>query len=664
MDRPSKGIFRRRPQTQTGLPTVSTQPDLQAPSRRAWLGRLRVGEWLENTAFSTKLGVYAGVFLLTTLVLAGTGAWGLSRMSLNLENLYQATLVPSLAISEADKRYADLQRYLQTLLDPSTSPTQRSTLVELARLADEQADAAIEQYGSEWISTRRPQLTRVLAAQGRTDLQGLEAETYQALLETHKAVSPLLQRLYDQVRAGQVNLERVRQVEQGYGQVRQNLQSLIEVNGQFATISNEAARQDARRARLISWLALAAGLLLGGILTVLILRSILPRLRALREGAEALQRGQYEHRVGVSGRDEVGVVATTFNAAVDQLQRFIAQQQEEQRKADRLQQNIREYLDVAMEIAQGDLTRRGRVTEDVLGSVVDAINLVLEELGLLLKEVRSAALEVNRGSSLMNQMTDAVLQGAQVQAQMSQRAQAQTLAVTESIRQMAQRAVQTAIAAGQTLTASQQGQQAVDQTLEGFVAIRREMQELAQSMKELSERSKQIAEVNKTISGFASQTNLLALGASLEAAGAGEAGARFAVVADSVRKLADDSAQAAKQVGLLIRSVQNEIQTLVERVEASAQGVDARYEVATRAGERLREISELANQVARLVQAISGTTQQQVKQVEQVNQAVQAIAASAKQTQEQSFKGRRAAEELSRLAQGLTRSLERFRLPA
>ncbi|HEU4741712.1 MAG TPA: methyl-accepting chemotaxis protein [Meiothermus sp.] len=649
MDRPSKGIFRRRP----GATAARAAQKPTAPRR----------VWLENTPFSVKLAINGAVFVLTSLVLIGAGAWGLSRMSLNLENLYQATLVPSLAISEADKHYADLQRYLQTLLNPDTSPTQRSTLVELARMADEQADAAIEQYGSEWISTRRPQLTRVLAEQGRSDLQELETETYRALEETHKVVAPLFQRLYDQVRAGRVNLELARQVEQGYSQVRQSLQSLIEVNGQFATISNEAAQQDARRARMISWLALAVGLLLGGMLTALVLRSILPRLRALREGAEALQRGQYEHRVAVSGRDEVGVVATTFNAAVEQLQRFIAQQEEEQRKAALLQQNIGEYLGVAMEIAQGDLTRRGRVTEDVLGSVVDAINLVLEELGFLLSEVRSAALKVNQGSSLMNQMTDVVLQGAQAQAQMSQQAQTQTLAVTESIRQMAQRAVQTAIAAGQTLTASQQGQQAVDQTLEGFTAIRREMQELAQSMKELSERSKQIAEVNKTISGFASQTNLLALGASLEAAGAGEAGARFAVVADSVRKLADDSAQAAKQVGSLIRSVQSEIQTLVERVEASAQEVDARYAVATRAGERLKEISELANQVARLVQAISGTTQQQVKQVEQVSQAVQAIAATASQTQVQSSQGRQAAEELSRLAQGLTQSLERFRLP-
>ncbi|MFZ5990512.1 MAG: methyl-accepting chemotaxis protein [Deinococcota bacterium] len=651
MERPSKGIFRRRPGT------IAARVAPKPPA-------VRQGSWLENVPFLVKLAINGAVFVFTSLVLIGAGAWGLSRMSLNLENLYQATLVPSLAISEADKQYADLQRYLQTLIHPDTSPTQRSTLVELARMADEQADAAIEQYGSEWISTRRPQLTRVLAQQGRTDLQELETETYRALIEAHKAVAPLLQRLYDQVRAGQVNLELARQVEQGYAQVRQNLQSLIEVNGQFATISNQAAQQDARRARIVSWLALAAGLLLGGILTALVLRAILPRLRALREGAEALQRGEYGHRVAVSGRDEVGVVAATFNTAVEQLQRFIAQQQEEQRKAERLQQNIGEYLSVAMEIAQGDLTRRGRVTEDVLGSVVDAINLVLEELGFLLSEVRSAALKVNQGSLLMNQMTDVVLQGAQAQAQMSQQAQTQTLAVTESIRQMAQRAVQTAIAAGQTLTASQQGQQAVDQTLEGFTAIRREMQELAQSMKELSERSKQIAEVNKTISGFASQTNLLALGASLEAAGAGEAGARFAVVADSVRKLADDSAQAAKQVAALIRSVQNEIQTLVERVEASAQEVDARYAVATRAGERLKEISELANQVARLVQAISGTTQQQVKQVEQVSQAVQAIAATAQQTQSQSLRGRQAAEELSRLAQGLTQSLERFRLPA
>jgi len=664
MDRPSKGIFRRRPQTQTGLPTVSTQSDLQAPSRRARPGRLRMGDWLENTAFPTKLGVYAGVFLLTTLVLAGAGLWGLGRMSYHLNTIYQSMLVSIAAINRADAAFADVVRFTELMRQPQTPSADRRAFLILAQNAESTGKGIVAQYNEELTSTANPGFTNLLRAQGQLGLQQQETQALKALNAEYQEAQKAFAAFVRSVETGSPDFQQGALASYHYTHVRGHLREIINLNDRYALLSNSAAQATQKEAERVIWVVLALSLLLGTVLTVLILRSILPRLRALREGAEALQRGQYEHRVGVSGRDEVGVVATTFNAAVDQLQRFIAQQQEEQRKADRLQQNIREYLGVAMEIAQGDLTRRGQVTEDVLGSVVDAINLVLEELGLLLKEVRSAALEVNRGSSLMNQMTDAVLQGAQVQAQMSQRAQAQTLAVTESIRQMAQRAVQTAIAAGQTLTASQQGQQAVDQTLEGFVAIRREMQELAQSMKELSERSKQIAEVNKTISGFASQTNLLALGASLEAAGAGEAGARFAVVADSVRKLADDSAQAAKQVGLLIRSVQNEIQTLVERVEASAQGVDARYEVATRAGERLREISELANQVARLVQAISGTTQQQVKQVEQVNQAVQAIAASAKQTQEQSFKGRRAAEELSRLAQGLTQSLERFRLPA
>jgi len=664
MDRPSKGIFRRRPQTQTGLPTVSTQPDLQAPSRRAWLGRLRVGEWLENTAFSTKLGVYAGVFLLTTLVLAGTGAWGLSRMSLNLENLYQATLVPSLAISEADKRYADLQRYLQTLLDPSTSPTQRSTLVELARLADEQADAAIEQYGSEWISTRRPQLTRVLAAQGRTDLQGLEAETYQALLETHKAVSPLLQRLYDQVRAGQVNLERVRQVEQGYGQVRQNLQSLIEVNGQFATISNEAARQDARRARLISWLALAAGLLLGGILTVLILRSILPRLRALREGAEALQRRQFEHRVAVSGRDEVGVLAATFNEAARQLQLKAQADAEQLKQSTLLQQNIREFLDVAMEIAQGDLTRRGRVTEDVLGSVVDAINLVLEEMGGLLKDVQRAADLVNQGAGELARTSAVIAQGAESQAQIAQQAQGQAVEVSSAIRQMAERATQTTEAARRALQAAQAGQAAVQNTLAGMQGIRREVSNISKGIKGLSDRSLEISEIIETISGFAAQTNLLALNAAIEAAGAGEAGARFAIVAEEVRRLAEDSAKAAQRVTTLIGGIQAEIQAVASSVEAGTKEVEEGYRIANQAGERLQEIAQLTTQSAQLVQAISQATQAQAQRVAQVGQAVQAIAATAGQTREQSFKGRQAAERLRQLAEQLSLGLARFRLPA
>lgn len=95
-----------------------------------------------------------------------------------------------------------------------------------------------------------------------------------------------------------------------------------------------------------------------------------------------------------------------------------------------------------MDIAQGDLTKRGRVTEDVLGNVVDAVNLTIEEIAYLLKQVQSAAEMVNQGAAQMAQSSAAVQEKAESQAELSARARIEALDTTDSIRSMAEQIVQ------------------------------------------------------------------------------------------------------------------------------------------------------------------------------------------------------------------------------
>jgi twitching motility protein PilJ len=189
------------------------------------------------------------------------------------------------------------------------------------------------------------------------------------------------------------------------------------------------------------------------------------------------------------------------------------------------------------------------------------------------------------------------------------------------------------------------------------------MQGLTEGVQSLSERSSEIQTIVKTIANFASQTNLLALSAALEAAGAGESGKRFASVADQVRKLADDSTRATQQISGLIKSFEADISALSARAEGGVREVEQGYKVASQAGARLQEISRLAQQSAALVQGISSVTQQQAVNVEQVSRAAQVIASTAAQTGTESAKGRQAALELRQLSQQLTQNLSRFRLP-
>ena len=375
--------------------------------------------------------------------------------------------------------------------------------------------------------------------------------------------------------------------------------------------------------------------------------------------------GDLTQLADIDTKDEVGFLGRSFNATILQLRGLVQTQDErdeERREREELQANVTSFLNVAMDIADGDLTKRGRVTEDVLGNVVDAINLVIEEISYLLLDVQSAATSVNQGASGMIQITEAITESAETQTTEASNVSQAVQDVTGSIRRMADNAEASAQAAKQTLQASQQGQNAVNNTLDGMQGIRREVQSIAKRVKSLGDRSLEISEIIETISHISSQTNLLALNAAIEAAGAGEAGGRFAIVADEVRKLAEDSAMATQRIAGLIKNVQSEVQEVVIMVEAGTNQVETGYRVANEAGERLREISEIAKQSSQLAQVISQATQDQVDKVESVDRAVQSIKAIADGSQDQVLRGREASEELLRLSQQLTESLSRFRL--
>ncbi|WP_240741703.1 methyl-accepting chemotaxis protein [Deinococcus sp. KSM4-11] len=421
---------------------------------------------------------------------------------------------------------------------------------------------------------------------------------------------------------------------------------------------------DTRRLMLQQLAALGLLTLAATVLLLMIGRAITRPLAGLARAAGQLARGDLDAEVPVTTRDEVGVVAGAFNDAILKLRANDERNQVSLRESEDLQRNIGAFLDVTMDIAEGDLTKRGTVSEDVLGNVVDSINLMTEELGSVLKSVQSASQSVALGSKEMLGSTAEIQQGAQLTAEEAQRVSERVRAVTHAIRSMAQAAQASAETAQQALLASQQGEQAVTGTLDGMQNIRREVQGIAKRIKTLGDRSLEIQEIVDTISQIARQTNLLALNASIEAAGAGEAGGRFSIVADEVRKLADTSSQATARIAGLIKTVQAEIQDVVVSVEDGTREVEQGYHVAGTAGERLRQIGMLSQQSAQLADEIAQATQAQVQGVEQMGVAVQSIATVARQSQSSVEQGRQTAQQLEQLAEELNRSLERFQLPA
>ena len=407
-------------------------------------------------------------------------------------------------------------------------------------------------------------------------------------------------------------------------------------------------------------IALAAGLA-----GVIFAQRITRPVNALMAGAERVGRGDLSQLVPVTSRDEIGQMAITFNESIVRLRALVqteTDRDEERRKREDLQQNIIKFLDTVVEIGKGDLTRRGEVTWDVLGNVVDAINLMVEEIATVVGDVRQTAVRVTAGSQDTIKITGELAVAAQAQSRDASSVTRSVSDVMLSVRQVADSADQSAKAARQVLEAASKGGEAVRNSRSSMQQIRAEVQTISKKIKSLGDRSLEISDIVNTIQDIAAQTHLLALNASIEAAGAGEAGLRFSVVADEVRKLAERATQATRDIGTLIKGVQAETQEAVVAMEAGTHEVETGYEVSLKAEEALRQIGTISQSSSELAAEISRASQQQVRGAEAMAGAVQAIAGAAVKTEQGVQQSRSNVEQLARLAEELTVKLSRFKL--
>ncbi|HEV8584878.1 MAG TPA: methyl-accepting chemotaxis protein [Methylomirabilota bacterium] len=409
----------------------------------------------------------------------------------------------------------------------------------------------------------------------------------------------------------------------------------------------------------VAFLAVAAGAVFARRLT----RPIGDIVRA----AEQVGRGDLTHTVKVRSRDEIGQLARTFNDTVTRLRSQVlteAERDEEKKRREDLQKNIATFLETVTQISQGDLRKRGDVTPDILGNVVDAVNLMVEEIGALLADVRHAALRVSASAGDMLSATDQMASGAEKQAREATVVSREVETMSRSVQLVASNAASAATAAGQTLEAATRGETSVRDSLAGMQRIRGEVQVISKRIKSLGDRSLEISEIVDTIEEIASHTNLLALNAAIEAAGAGESGVRFAVVADEIRKLAERAAKATKDIAARIRAVQAETQEAVVAMEEGTREVEAGYAVTIRAEESLKSIAGISKTSAELAEEISTSSQQQVRGADGVVRAMRSIADVAVHTEQAVLQTRRTVDDLVKLADELTRSLARFKLAA
>ena len=326
------------------------------------------------------------------------------------------------------------------------------------------------------------------------------------------------------------------------------------------------------------------------------------------------------------------------------------------------QQAILRLMNELSDLADGDLTAKATVSEDITGAIADSINYTTDELRKLVSRVITASEQVNKATSDAGQVAKGLLNAAEKQATEIRDAGSAVELMTKSIQEVDSSASQASQVATRTLQVTEQGAQAVQKSVAGMDGIREQIQETSKRIKRLGESSQEIGEIVDLISDITEQTNVLALNAAIQAASAGEAGRGFAVVAEEVQRLAERSAEATKQIGLLVKTIQGDTQDAVAAMEKSTQGVVEGAQLADDAGRSLQQIEQATRELTDLVNSISVSTQVQTDMA----QEVAAVMADILKITEQTSKGTQltsaSVNQLEGLAKELSGSVSGFKL--
>lgn len=310
---------------------------------------------------------------------------------------------------------------------------------------------------------------------------------------------------------------------------------------------------------------------------------------------------------------------------------------------------ITNLADTAVKVAKGDLTQEIDIRrQDEIGTLGKAFNAMIRDLRELVREITSASSEVTTSSQELSASTEEI--GASIEEVASSSNQ-----FTGSIQQLASNAERMSVTSNDVLKLSEKGGHAIGEVINGMDSIESNVKVLGEAIDGLGKRSQQIGRIVETITDISDQTNLLALNAAIEAARAGEHGRGFAVVADEVRKLAEEAGSATQEIEALIASIREDTNQTVERMQVTNQEVQKGSDIMHTAGETFDSIIRAVQDVASQIQEVSAATEEMGAGSEEIASATEEQASSIEQVASM-------AQKLSELALNLQEQVSIFKI--
>ena len=352
-------------------------------------------------------------------------------------------------------------------------------------------------------------------------------------------------------------------------------------------------------------------------------------------------------------------VALVISLISDQRRRFASSSELNQRN----QEAIMRLLDEMGSLAEGDLTVKTTVSEDITGAIADSVNYAIDELRSLVTTINETSEQVSSSAQETQTTARHLADAAEQQAQQISSATSAINQIVSSMDIVSKDSAESADVAERSVKIASHGAEVVRETISGMDSIRDQIQETSKRIKRLGESSQEIGSIVELINDIAEQTNILALNAAIQAASAGEAGRGFAVVADEVQRLAERSTSATKRIETLVQTIQSDTNEAVNSMEQTTAEVVAGARLAEDAGSALGDIERVSHDLSALIQSISTAAREQSAAATDVSVSMNAIQEITSQTSQGASQTADSIGTLAQLASDLRRSVAHFKLP-
>ncbi len=406
---------------------------------------------------------------------------------------------------------------------------------------------------------------------------------------------------------------------------------------------------DVREKLLITCvLAVLIAMSLGGAAAYMLSSFTAKPVIRVAEAASVLARGDLSQQVEAASKDELGVLAESFNSMSKNLANMIKGIREAYRRVDQGREQIQSN---ALQVLEGSRSQVASLEE--ISSAISEMNSSLKgvaenvenlstsseetcssimEMAATIEQVtghiKSLSVSVDETASSIAEMVSSIQQVDKSIELLSNLISDTAVSIKEmegSIRQVEKSAASSHALSEQVTTNAEMGMRSVEMTMGGMEKIRQAVARSSDVITKLGSSSEEIGKILNVIDDVAEQTNLLALNAAIIAAQAGEHGKGFAVVAEEIRGLAERTGSSTKEIDILIKTVQRDVGNAVQTMTGGSHAVEEGVQLSVQAGENLKKILDSARNSSDMAKEIAKATEEQSKGIRSINQAIEQV---------------------------------------